>query len=104
MKYGEVDDLFIYHHPFTNKHLGLARVMFTSVKSAKECVERLNKTSVMGKIIKVFLDAFGKNFYNYFKMLFSGVILFRIPTMRLVQLRKSFRNEWNCIKIPSNKK
>lgn len=69
MKYGEVDDLFIYHHPFTNKHLGLARVMFTSVKSAKECVERLNKTSVMGKIIKVFLDAFGKELNNFVKFL-----------------------------------
>lgn len=73
MKYGEVDDLFIYHHPFTNKHLGLARVMFTSVKSARECVERLNKTSVMGKIIKVFLDAFGKNFNNFVEFLIDSL-------------------------------
>lgn len=59
MKFGDVDDLYIYHHPVTNKHLGLARVIFATVKSAKDCVERLNKTSVMGKILKVFLDAFG---------------------------------------------
>ncbi|XP_065201420.1 histone-lysine N-methyltransferase SETD1 isoform X2 [Planococcus citri] len=60
MKFGDVDDLYIYHHPITNKHLGLARVMFANVKSAKDCVEKLNKTSVMGKILKVFLDAFGE--------------------------------------------
>lgn len=81
MKYGEVDDLFIYHHPLTNKHLGLARVMFTSVKSARECVERLNKTSVMGKIIKVFLDAFGKNLNNF--VVFFYCFGFVWPPVRL---------------------
>lgn len=66
LKYGEVDDLCIYHHPYTNKHLGLARVIFANVKSAKDCVEKLNKTSVMGKILRVFLDAFGKFHEKFF--------------------------------------
>lgn len=64
MKYGEVDDLYIYHHPITNKHLGLARVMFSTVKAARECVERLDRTPVMGKILRVFLDAFGNVFVS----------------------------------------
>lgn len=64
MKYGTVEDLFIYHHPVSNKHLGLARVVFGSVKAAKDCVERMNKIPVMGKTLKVFLDAFGKYTYT----------------------------------------
>ncbi|XP_049793284.1 histone-lysine N-methyltransferase SETD1B [Schistocerca nitens] len=59
-KFGVVEELFIYYHPVTNKHLGLARVVFESVKSAKSCVEKLNNTSVMGKVLRVFLDAFGE--------------------------------------------
>ena len=35
-------------------------MVFESVKSAKACVEKLNNTSVMGKVLHVFLDAFGK--------------------------------------------
>lgn len=58
-KFGEIEELFIYYHPITNKHLGIGRVIFESTKSAKSCVEKLNTTSVMGKILKVFLDPFG---------------------------------------------
>ncbi|PSN52923.1 hypothetical protein C0J52_03017 [Blattella germanica] len=57
-KFGPVEELFIYYHPISNKHLGLARVVFESVKSAKASVEKLNNTSVMGKVLNVFLDAF----------------------------------------------
>lgn len=59
-KFGVIEELFIYYHPVTNKHLGLARVVFESVKSARNCVDKLNNTSVMGKVLHVFLDAFGK--------------------------------------------
>ncbi|KAG8238891.1 hypothetical protein J437_LFUL015176 [Ladona fulva] len=59
-KFGAVEELFIYFHPVTNKHLGLARVVFDSVKAARTCVEKLNNTSVMGKVLRVFLDAFGE--------------------------------------------
>lgn len=59
-KYGTVEELFIYYHPLTNKHLGIGRVIFEDVKYAKLCVEKLNNTSVMGKVLKVFLDPFGE--------------------------------------------
>lgn len=60
LKYGPVEELCIYYHPLTNKHLGIGRVVFEAVKDAKLCVEKLNNTSVMGKILQVFLDPFGE--------------------------------------------
>lgn len=59
-KFGEQEELTIYYHPVTNKHLGLARVVFMEVQSAKQCVASLNNKSVMGKQLRVFLDPFGK--------------------------------------------
>ncbi|XP_034176391.2 SET domain containing 1 [Osmia lignaria lignaria] len=58
-KFGAVEELIVYYHPLTNKHLGIARVVFESTKASKACVEKLNNTSVMGKVLRVFLDAFG---------------------------------------------
>ncbi|XP_052863243.1 histone-lysine N-methyltransferase SETD1 [Anopheles cruzii] len=59
-KCGTFTELYIYYHPTTNKHLGLARIVFEQVRSAKSCVERLNGTSVMGKVLNVFKDPFGE--------------------------------------------
>ncbi|XP_034934332.1 histone-lysine N-methyltransferase SETD1A-like [Chelonus insularis] len=59
-KFGAVEELTIYYHPVTNKHLGIARVVFETTKAAKACVDKLNNTSVMGKVLRVFLDAFGE--------------------------------------------
>ncbi|XP_012350033.1 histone-lysine N-methyltransferase SETD1 isoform X2 [Apis florea] len=59
-KFGAVEELIVYYHPITNKHLGIARVVFETTKASKACVEKLNNTSVMGKVLKVFLDAFGE--------------------------------------------
>ncbi|XP_011150293.1 histone-lysine N-methyltransferase SETD1 [Harpegnathos saltator] len=59
-KFGIVEELTIYYHPITNKHLGIARVVFESTKVSKACVEKLNNTSVMGKVLRVFLDPFGE--------------------------------------------
>ncbi|CAK9833089.1 Histone-lysine N-methyltransferase SETD1 [Anthophora retusa] len=59
-KFGAVEELIVYYHPVTNKHLGIARVVFESTKASKACVEKLNNTSVMGKVLRVFLDAFGE--------------------------------------------
>lgn len=58
-KFGSIEEVTIYYHPITNKHLGIARVLFESTKAAKSCVEKLNNTSVMGKELRVFLDPFG---------------------------------------------
>lgn len=66
-KFGFVEEMFIYFHPKTKKHLGLARVIFTSTQAAKFCVEKLNQTSVMGNIICVFLDMFGKDCLRMFE-------------------------------------
>jgi len=46
----------------TKKHLGLAKVIFEEAVAARSCVQRLNDTSVMGKVVNVFLDAFGSIF------------------------------------------
>lgn len=59
-KFGTVEELSIFYHPLSNKHLGLGRVVFESVKSAKACVEKYHGISVMGKVLKVLLDAFGE--------------------------------------------
>ena len=59
-KFGAVEELIVYYHPVTNKHLGIARVVFETTKASKACVEKLNNTSVMGKVLRVFLDAFGE--------------------------------------------
>lgn len=59
-KFGAIEELFIYYHPFTSKHLGLGRVIFETTEGSKACVERLNNSSVMGKVLQVFLDPFGE--------------------------------------------
>ena len=59
-KYGAWEELQIFYHPRTSKHLGLGRIVFDEVKHAKACVEKLNQTSVMGKLLQVFLDPFGQ--------------------------------------------
>lgn len=66
-KYGVIEELFIYYHPTTNKHLGLGRVVYETVPSAKLCVEKLNNKSVMGKILQVFLDPFGQKCKEIFE-------------------------------------
>lgn len=49
----------IYYHPITKKHLNLAKIIFDDPVAAKSCVLSLNKTSIMGKIVDVFLDPSG---------------------------------------------
>ena len=63
-KYGQVEELYIYYHPVTKKHLGLARVVFDNPAHAKLCVQKLNGTSVMGQKLLVFLDAFGEDQFS----------------------------------------
>uniref|UniRef100_A0A182VQ29 [histone H3]-lysine(4) N-trimethyltransferase n=1 Tax=Anopheles minimus TaxID=112268 RepID=A0A182VQ29_9DIPT len=59
-KCGTFTELYIYYHPVSNKHLGLARIVFEQVRSALMCVDKLNGTSVMGKVLNVFKDPFGE--------------------------------------------
>ena len=57
-KYGVVELMEIYYHPKTQKHLGLARLVFEKVRSAKECCDHLHGRSVMGKQLNCYLDPF----------------------------------------------
>lgn len=47
---GEFDELNVYYHPGNHRHLGLARIVFQSVRSATLCIEKFNGKSVMGKV------------------------------------------------------
>ncbi|XP_016953503.1 histone-lysine N-methyltransferase SETD1 isoform X2 [Drosophila biarmipes] len=58
-KCGTSDEINIYHHPTTNKHMGIARIVFESTKGARQFVEKYNQKSVMGKVLNVFCDPFG---------------------------------------------
>lgn len=66
-KFGVTEELTIFYHPKSNKHLGLAKLIFESEKSASLCVDKLHQTSVMGKIINVFLDPFGREVTKAFE-------------------------------------
>lgn len=68
-KCGPFDEMNIYYHPVTNKHLGFARIVFDNVKAAKSCIEKYNTKSVMGKILTVFHDAFGEECKKMFENL-----------------------------------
>ncbi|XP_067616102.1 LOW QUALITY PROTEIN: histone-lysine N-methyltransferase SETD1 [Eurosta solidaginis] len=59
-KCGPYDEISIYHHPTNNKHLGIARIVFENVKASRLCIEKYNKKSVMGKVLSVFNDPFGR--------------------------------------------
>lgn len=64
-KHGEIEHSQIFYHPKTNKHLRLAHVTFTTIHAAKMCVEKLNRTTVMGDVLSVYLDPFGMLFVCY---------------------------------------
>lgn len=59
-KYGEVEAVEILYNPKNKKHLGIAKVIFATVKGAREAVQHLHNTSVMGNIIHVELDTKGE--------------------------------------------
>ena len=71
-KFGTIEDINICFHPKTRKHLGLASVTFSTTRAAKQAVMELNRTSVMGKIIIVQIDAGGRTLpFSSIKLLFS---------------------------------
>ncbi|XP_028310215.1 histone-lysine N-methyltransferase SETD1A [Gouania willdenowi] len=71
-KFGEVEEMEILFHPKTRKHLGLARVLFTSTRGAKDTVKQLHNTSVMGNIIHAQLDIKGQQRQKYYDLIVSG--------------------------------
>ncbi|KAH9641472.1 hypothetical protein HF086_006088 [Spodoptera exigua] len=66
-KVGPCEELTIFYHPITNRHLGFARIVFQDVKYSKLCVEKYNGKSVMGQVLEVFHDAFGKKCQEMFE-------------------------------------
>ncbi|XP_038055486.1 histone-lysine N-methyltransferase SETD1B-A-like isoform X2 [Patiria miniata] len=71
-KFGTVEDINICCHPKTRKHLGLASVTFSTTRAAKQAVLELNRTSVMGKIIIVQIDAGGTECERIFDCLVNS--------------------------------
>ena len=59
-KYGRVEECCIFYHPKTKKHLGTAKVTFAEARAARICKEKLHQTSIMGNVVAVIEDAFGK--------------------------------------------
>ncbi|XP_055308934.1 histone-lysine N-methyltransferase SETD1 [Sitodiplosis mosellana] len=59
-KCGPTEEQIIYRHPRTQRRLGIARIVFVDVKSARSCIEKYNQQSVMGNVMNVFYDAFGE--------------------------------------------
>lgn len=59
-KCGPIEEQIIYRHPRTQRRLGIARIVFVDVKSARACIEKYNQQSVMGNVMNVFHDAFGE--------------------------------------------
>lgn len=53
-KFGELIECRIYYHPKTHKHLGIAKVLFETQRSARDCCNSLNKTTKMGNRMSVF--------------------------------------------------
>ncbi|KAG8456090.1 hypothetical protein GDO86_002042 [Hymenochirus boettgeri] len=71
-KYGEVEEVEILYNPKNKKHLGIAKVMFSTVKGAKDAVKHLHNTSVMGNIIHVELDTKGETRMRFYELLVNG--------------------------------
>ncbi|KAM4707123.1 LOW QUALITY PROTEIN: histone-lysine N-methyltransferase SETD1B [Discoglossus pictus] len=72
-KYGEVEEVEILYNPKNKKHLGIAKVIFATVKGARDAVKNLHNTSVMGNIIHVELDTKGETRMRFYELLVSGL-------------------------------
>uniref|UniRef100_A0A670YN86 SET domain containing 1A, histone lysine methyltransferase n=1 Tax=Pseudonaja textilis TaxID=8673 RepID=A0A670YN86_PSETE len=71
-KYGDIEEIEILYNPKNGKHLGLAKVLFTSTRGAKETVKNLHNTSVMGNIIHAQLDIKGQQRMKYYELIVNG--------------------------------
>ncbi|XP_072289965.1 histone-lysine N-methyltransferase SETD1B-A-like [Eucyclogobius newberryi] len=72
-KYGQVEEVEVFYNPKNKKHLGVAKVVFETVKAAKDAAEHLNQTSVMGNIIHVEIDTKGEKRAHYIQLLIHGL-------------------------------
>ncbi|XP_036000431.1 histone-lysine N-methyltransferase SETD1B-A [Fundulus heteroclitus] len=72
-KYGKAEEVEIFYNPKSKKHLGVAKVVFDTVRAAKNAVLHLHQTSVMGNIIHVEIDPKGEKRKRYLQLLFNGL-------------------------------
>ncbi|KAK2840683.1 hypothetical protein Q7C36_012262 [Tachysurus vachellii] len=72
-KFGEIQEVEVLFNPRNKKHLGIAKVIFETVRGANEAVQKLHTTSVMGNHIHVELDPRGEKRTRYFQLLVSGL-------------------------------
>jgi len=59
-RYGRIDAIKIYYDPQTKKHTGKGRVTYATTAAAKLAVSKLDHTSVMGNIIKAYIETNAK--------------------------------------------
>uniref|UniRef100_A0A1I7X9B9 RRM domain-containing protein n=1 Tax=Heterorhabditis bacteriophora TaxID=37862 RepID=A0A1I7X9B9_HETBA len=55
---GVVDDLMVFYHPSSRKHLGIGMVVFHTSSDAAKFITQFNGKPVMGSIIKCCLDPY----------------------------------------------
>lgn len=69
-QYGNIEEVEVFYNPKNKKHLGVAKVIFDTVRAAKDAVQHLHQTSVMGNIIHVEVDPKGNtDFTSHFYVL-----------------------------------
>lgn len=61
-KFGNIEGIKIFYDPLTKRHLGKARVGFTTSASAKLAVAKLDGTSIMGCIVHADFEHKGSRF------------------------------------------
>lgn len=71
--YGNIEEAEIFYNPKNKKHLGIAKVVFDTVKSARDAAQHLHQTSVMGNVIHVEIDPKGSSSGELPPILFSPV-------------------------------
>ncbi|XP_036433857.1 histone-lysine N-methyltransferase SETD1B-A [Colossoma macropomum] len=72
-KFGRIQEVEVLYNPRNKKHLGIAKVIFETVRGANDAVQKLHNTSVMGNSIHVELDPKGEKRMRYFQLLVSGL-------------------------------
>ncbi|GFY66481.1 histone-lysine N-methyltransferase SETD1B-A [Trichonephila inaurata madagascariensis] len=110
-KYGELEQSQIFYHPKTRKHLRLAHITFTTIHAAKLCVDRLNRSTVMGDVLNVYLDPFGKDCMTTYDEIVSGRTrttstgeeppVICDPRRRLHSFDKSSEKDFNVLNKPN---
>ncbi|XP_077457807.1 histone-lysine N-methyltransferase SETD1B-A-like [Stigmatopora argus] len=98
-KYGRIEEAEIFYNPKNKKHLGIAKVVFDTVRAAKDTVCHLNQTSVMGNVIHAEIDPQGEKRVRYLQLLYHGIFTpWSLPVGR--DDDKSLQNLMVCCNLP----